>query len=198
MKADTAHIFWDNSNIFIGARDACERHEDADRRWDVRIDFRDLLRFAAAGRTIEQAVAVGSIPPGMRAVWDSMRHQGVEVELFERGAESGKEQAVDEVLRLKMMHALVDHDPAVAVLLTGDGHFLPEVERMLDGGWGVEVLSFEDNLNRDLRAIATGRGGRGKYVLLDPWYRQLVYLEGGLLSPPRSRYPLDMADRPKV
>jgi hypothetical protein len=192
------HIFLDNSNIFVGARNACDEREDALRRNEVRLNFESLLKLAADGRDIEQAVAIGSIPPSMRAVWDRLEGAGVKVELQERGAFSNTEQGVDEALRLKMMHALTDYDPAVCVLLSGDGDFFPEVSRMLSKGWGVEVLSFESDLSRRLRAIGIGYGGRGRYVLLDDWYEQIVYLKGGAVIPQRGCVALDTGARPRV
>ena len=198
MDDSRVHIFLDNSNIFIGARDTCRDREDALRCGDARIDFQALLDFAAAGRTIEQAVAVGSIPPAMRAVWDRLRDVGVKVELQERGEYSGTEQAVDEALRLEMMHTLFDYSPAVCVLLTGDGDFFGEADRMLRAGWGMEILSFGCNLGRTLRQISTGYYGRGRFVKLDDWYEQIVYLRGGAMFPERTLAPLDLTGRPRI
>ena len=63
------------------------------------------------------------------------------------------EQAVDEILHLKMMESIVDaSEPATMVLATGDaaeaeysGGFLKMVERALVKGWRVELASFRHN-----------------------------------------------------
>jgi hypothetical protein len=63
------------------------------------------------------------------------------------------EQCVDEILHLKMLESLIDTDkPATIVLATGDaaeaefsGGFLRMVERALQKGWNVEVVSFAMN-----------------------------------------------------
>lgn len=63
------------------------------------------------------------------------------------------EQCVDEILHLKMLESLIDTDhPATIVLATGDaaeaeysGGFLRMVERALQKGWHVEVVSFAMN-----------------------------------------------------
>lgn len=63
------------------------------------------------------------------------------------------EQAVDEILHLKMMESIVDaSEPATMVLATGDaaeaeysGGFLKMVERALAKGWRVELASFRHN-----------------------------------------------------
>ena len=121
------------------------------------------------------------------------------MDVQERGAQSGKEVAVDEALQLEMMNSVIDRDdPAVAVLLTGDGGFRPYADRMLKKGWGVEVLCFSKGFSTRLQQIARGSGGRGKYVRLDPWYSQLTYLQelgGGVVRPSDL---LDLTGRPMV
>ncbi|RHZ58070.1 NYN domain-containing protein [Aspergillus thermomutatus] len=60
------------------------------------------------------------------------------------------EQGVDEILHLKILESLVDSDePATIVLATGDaaeaefsGGFMKMVERALQRGWNVELVSF--------------------------------------------------------
>ena len=68
-----------------------------------------MLNFAATPRTIEsKRWRSGSIPPAMRPVYDRLRDVGVKVELQERGEYTPTEHAVDDALRLKMMHTLFD------------------------------------------------------------------------------------------
>lgn len=63
------------------------------------------------------------------------------------------EQAVDEILHLKMMESVVDAEEAsTMVLATGDaaeaeysGGFLRMVERALGKGWKIELASFKHN-----------------------------------------------------
>jgi hypothetical protein len=203
MDDSTVHIFWDQSNLYISAKDACDDGRgggfEPGHRNDVRVAFRKMFDFAAAGRNVEKAVAVGSIPPGLTALWDMLQKAGVEIELQERGAESGKEQAVDEALQVHMLRSLADRTPAVAVLLSGDGGFYDDVKRLLDAGWGVEVLCFGASMSKRLRSISTGFSGRGKYVDLDAWYTQLVYLQGleeGQVI--RHSEQLDLGNRPRV
>ncbi|KAF9570608.1 hypothetical protein EC968_001633 [Mortierella alpina] len=65
------------------------------------------------------------------------------------------EQGVDELLHLKMLETLLDHEPATMVLATGDGGdsefggggFYGVIRRALDRGWQVEVVSWEDLLS---------------------------------------------------
>ncbi|KAG0097363.1 hypothetical protein BGZ93_002895 [Podila epicladia] len=65
------------------------------------------------------------------------------------------EQCVDELLHLKMLETILDHEPAVMVLATGDGGdsefggegFYGVIKRALERGWQVEIVSWEDQLS---------------------------------------------------
>ncbi|KAG0353025.1 hypothetical protein BG005_007612 [Podila minutissima] len=65
------------------------------------------------------------------------------------------EQCVDELLHLKMLETILDHEPAVMVLATGDGGdsefggegFYGVIKRALGRGWQVEIVSWEDQLS---------------------------------------------------
>ena len=94
------------------------------------------------------------------------------------------EQAVDEILHLKMMESVVDAaEPATMVLATGDaaeaeysGGFLKMVERALGKGWRVELASFRHNTSwaykrRDFRVKW---GERFRMVELDDFVELLL------------------------
>jgi len=121
-KGPSIYVFWDNSNVFISAKEVAQTRESVFDAKNIRISFRNLFDLARAGRPTTKAVAGGSVPPEMEEVWKYLAATGVKVELQERGAASGKEQAVDECLQLQMLRAMADEPkPQVAVLLTGDG-----------------------------------------------------------------------------
>lgn len=94
------------------------------------------------------------------------------------------EQAVDEILHLKMMESVVDaEDASTMVLATGDaaeaeysGGFLKMVERALGKGWKIELASFRHNTSgaykrRDFRQKW---GDRFKIVELDDFVEVLL------------------------
>lgn len=94
------------------------------------------------------------------------------------------EQAVDEILHLKMMESVVDaEEPSTMVLATGDaaeaeysGGFLKMVERALGKGWKIELASFKHNTSgaykrRDFRQKW---GERFKIVELDDFVEVLL------------------------
>ena len=117
-------IYWDNSNIFHEAQRLAEEREGGLARYRVRIHFDNLLRLARADRPIERALAVGSIPPEMRQLWNRLESSGVEVQLFDRRSRDlGEQEMPDRLLQLRMLEDGWDYngDPGIAVLLTGDG-----------------------------------------------------------------------------
>ena len=198
-------VYWDNSNIFISAKDVAVEMEGEAARFRVRIDFRNLLELARAGREIEHAVAVGSIPPELRHVWNRLENAGVTVQLLERGAMRGGEQGVDQTLQTAMLRDAFDHngDPGTAVLLTGDGAgfdsgvgFHADLKRMHQRGWRIEVLSWRRSCNRRMREWAEENG---KFVALDDFYESVTFLErpapGEPLANVRLPVPVDLSKR---
>lgn len=99
-------------------------------------------------------------------------------------AEKWVEQAVDEILHLKILESLIDTEkPSTVVLATGDaaeaeysGGFLRMVERALEKGWSVELVSFRLNTS-SLYRRKEFRGKWGpmfKWVELDPFVEFLI------------------------
>ena len=101
-------IFWDNSNIFIPAQYLALKKDGALLQKAIRIQFDNLYELARAGREVLKAICVGSVPPELEHVWRRLRATGVEVELYERGSGTGKEQGVDQCLQVHMLRALAD------------------------------------------------------------------------------------------
>ena len=198
-------VYWDNSNIFISAKDVAAKREGEAARFRVRVHFGHLLQLARAEREVEHAVAVGSIPPELRHVWNHMENEGVTVHLLERGAMLGGEQGVDHVLQTAMLRDAFDHngDPGIAVLLTGDGAgfksgvgFHADLERMHSRGWHIEVLSWRYSCNRRMREWAERNGS---FVALDDHYESITFLErsppGEPLANSRLVMPVDLDRR---
>ena len=199
-------VYWDDSNIFISARMVAAEREGEAVRARIRIHFRNLLELARAGREIEHAVAVGSIPPELRHVWNRLENEGVTVHLLERGAMQGREQGVDQTLQTAMLRDAFDYngDPGIVVMLTGDGAgfhdgvgFHADLERMHRRGWRIEVLSWRHSCNRRMREWAEQNG---KFVALDDFYDSVTFLEpptpGQPAAEPRYAVPIDLGKRP--
>ena len=85
----------------------------------------------------------------------SGQSSGSETTAVPRAPEKWVEQAVDEILHLKILESVVDaREPSTIVLATGDaaeaeysGGFLKMVERALGKGWMVELVSFSHNIS---------------------------------------------------
>ena len=202
---DKVFIYWDNSNIFISAQQVAIDQEGESSRYRVRIHFRNLLELAHGGREIERAIAVGSIPPELRHVWNRLENEGVTVRLLERGAVHGREQGVDQVLQTEMLRDGYDNngDPGIAVLLTGDGAgfadgvgFHADLERMRRRGWRIEGLSWRHSCHRRMREWAEEHG---RFIALDDFYDSVTFLErpapGEPAATPRNASPVDLGRR---
>ena len=202
---DKVFIYWDNSNIFINAQQVAIECEGETARYRTRVHFRNLLELARAEREIEHAVAVGSIPPELRSVWNRLENEGVQVHLLERGTMEGREQGVDQTLQAAMLRDAFDNngDPGIAVMLTGDGAgftdgigFHADLERMHRRGWRIEVLSWRHSCNRRMREWAEENG---KFIALDDFYDSVTFLEppapGRPIADSRDPAPLDLTRR---
>ncbi|WP_158004079.1 NYN domain-containing protein [Methylobacterium indicum] len=179
---DRVHIIWDNSNIFVSGRDVCDKLEY--KAGYFRINFKNLIDLAADGRQIEQVFCVGSVPPPTDSVWGHIKRlTGKSPELYERGAASGKEQAVDQALQARMLRLGYDYDPPeTIVLLSGDGSgfeegigFFSDIKRLHRFGWKVEVLSWQDHCKKVMREWADQEA---LFVPLDSFYGSVTFLEG--------------------
>ena len=188
------YVYWDNSNIFLGAKTVAEEQEAHINgvRFRVRIDFRKLLQLATAGRPVKRAIAGGSVPPELTLLWNRLESEGVKVTLFHRRG-FGEQQVPDDRLQLLMYHDCLENlqRPGTAVLLTGDGsqgsleevNFRSVLAKMHECGWNVEVLSWECSCNAQLRRWATQHGS---FVSLDKYYKAITFLEPLSEAPPKA------------
>ncbi|CAE6383170.1 unnamed protein product [Rhizoctonia solani] len=102
-----------------------------------------------------------------------------------------REEAVDELLQLKLLQTILDTTPATIVLATGDGassQFNPDgfvgcVRRAVERGWMVELVGWEEGVSRAWRELerdVAGRGPRAKggfrIVGLERWVGELIDL----------------------
>ncbi|RVX67784.1 hypothetical protein B0A52_07712 [Exophiala mesophila] len=208
------HVFVDMSNISIGFHDCLKQARGLPldtRLRRVPLSYHNFSLVLERGRPASKRVVVGS---DRSAVVDQAKSLGYETNILERvhkgkemtprqkkyhsgGETSGSdanntvlapekwvEQAVDEILHLKILESLVDAErPSTIVLATGDaaeaeysGGFLRMVERALEKGWLVELVSFKMNTSnlyrkRDFRLKW---GSMFKWVELDPYVEFLI------------------------
>jgi hypothetical protein len=164
-----------------------------------RIYFENLIDLAADARPIEQVFCVGSVPPPTDSVWGHIEAKtGKTPETFLRGAASGKEQAVDQALQVRMLRLGYDYDPPeTIVLLSGDGSgheedvgFFADVKRLHGKGWKIKIVAWRKNCSRVMREWAEYNGA---FVDLGPFYSQVTFIE----KLGRKASPLNLADRPR-
>ena len=94
------------------------------------------------------------------------------------------EQAVDEILHLKILESLFDTEvPSVITIASGDaaeseysGGFMKMVERALQKGWHVEVVSFVKNTSNSYRNrnFTSKWGSLFRWIPLDDYVEDLV------------------------
>lgn len=185
-----AHLFVDNSNMFGGARRAAETLEP-DAVWlSVRVYYPNLFRLIEDHYDVQTRVLAGSVPPGNEELWEIARRAGYETDLLRKvERDDGRlgEQAVDEMLHLKIANVLLDREPPqILVLATGDGRlgqfgtsFPLQAERALKRGWNVEVWSWKDQLSSNFARIPPQGGVSVRVRELDPHYRMITFIKGG-------------------
>lgn len=179
------HLIWDNSNIFLSGKDTCEQREPGVINYAFRIDFRNLYDLAINARQSGHRYFGGSVPPECKALWGFVKGLGCETNLLHR-VERG-EQAVDEILHLRIANLILDVDPPETIaLLTGDGHtsefggsFPEQIERALERGWEVEVYSWECSMSHRAYDPIIQRYPKASYVRLDDYYDSLTFIEEG-------------------
>lgn len=174
------NIFWDNSNIWLVGRNVCSIKEPGDEQ-AFRVHFANLLDFVCNDRPVSFAYVAGSVPPNNDQLWQRFKNIGCEVKTQERGDISGREVAVDEAIQLEMANRVLDiTPPETMILLTGDGNgysngkgFIKQLERAHKHGWSVEVVSWDNGCNRQLKSFAQRNG---VYRPLEPAYDKITFI----------------------
>ena len=201
----SVHIIWDNSNIWLGGKSTCEELEPGVISSAFRIHFGNLYDFVLNGRAAGHRYFGGSVPPEAEALWGFLKDLGCETSLLHRVG--GGEQAVDEVLHLKMSNLVLDIDPPETLaLLSGNGHtsefqssFPAHVERALKREWEVEIYSWDGSMNHKIYDPIIEAYEKVKYIKLDDYYRFVTFIQEGdypywvkgerHMSHPSARYP---------
>jgi hypothetical protein len=183
LQTRDLHIFIDNSNILIGFYERYKiKHQVKDPFFrPPKLDFHAFSTILERGRPVSRKILVGSNPlvqPVLQA-----QQAGYDISILERvvdhkhaaamskenpyasdsptripARERKKEQAVDEILHLKILECILDVEKAgTIVLATGDaapaefspdGGFLKCIERGLRRGWAVELVCWRNSMSR--------------------------------------------------
>lgn len=169
------HIFIDSSNIFLGYQDLLQSHyPQSYPAYSFKkpvMDLHALHTILERGRPSAKKELVGSSP--LLQSWSPLASHAYNISILERikttqdssssstttttttTSTSRKEQGVDELMHLKMMESIVDAEPGIMVLATGDANiaqfsagFYPVAVKALARGWRVEVVAFSRSVNK--------------------------------------------------
>jgi len=172
----------DNSNVWIEGRriqavrrgiardpyDAMKRQLFAP--WSY--DFGQLYELVCPpGSLVGRSLLIGSKPPPNDSVWARARDEGFQVETFDRSY-FGKEKQVDGSIGTVMMEDSYEHMNArrgdLAVLVAGDGDYLPTVRSLQRRGLQVRVLFWKHASSNELCTTAD------EFIPLDPFFDRLT------------------------
>ena len=150
---ETTYLLVDGENIdaTLGMSVLNRRpHPDERPRWD-RILTYATSRFGRDARALFYLNATsGQMPISFVQALIAMDYRPVPL------AGTGTEKVVDVGIQ-RTLDVLADRGPAHVLLASHDGDFIPQVERLIDGGSRVGVLCFREFLNAELAAM-TAKG----------------------------------------
>ncbi|EPS44138.1 hypothetical protein H072_1812 [Dactylellina haptotyla CBS 200.50] len=199
------HVFVDYSNISIGFYESVKKLLNYDQSRAIprlQFSFGTLSMVLERGRQAEKKVLVGSTKN--KDLISEARKLDYEINILKRvqkddgsptlssnnrgyrsdpsnesSAKRIGEQAVDEVIIMKILESLVDYVPSTIVLATGDGNvtefsdgFYKTVERCLTGGWNIELVAFKRTLSRSWKKLISPRF---RIILLDGYLLDLIH-----------------------
>jgi hypothetical protein len=135
-------------------------------------DFGRLYELACPpDAQIGRSLLLGSRPPENDSLWDRARDASFEVEVYDRNA-ANKEKQVDTGLATRLLSDSYEHMQArlpevMAVLVSGDGDYVPPVEDLQRRGIKVRVVFWEHAVSRELKETAdefVGLDGHLEYL----------------------------------
>ena len=185
------YFFLDFSNIAIAAsRLAQQLEEDTCIQGRLRLHCENLRAIAERGRPWGSGFAAAGLANVQSCIKQKFDDVGITMHISERGVATHSEQNVDERIQYEMLRLLPRHaPPGVVALATGDGAghklgegFLPTLQYLHECGFSIEVLSWEHSFNRELRSWVETHG---RAIVLDPFYEELTFIDGGRSALPR-------------
>ncbi|MEN6382823.1 MAG: NYN domain-containing protein [Rectinema sp.] len=185
------HIFWDNSNVWGGLSQLRLANEPTVPWFALRVYFKNIYELVSKGRLAETKIMAGSVPPECEELWDCARILGFQTDLLKRVDSSQDvkcEQAVDEILHMKMANAILDYEgDQTMILLSGDSSlstydtsFPSQLQRALKKGWKVEVYSASSCISKQkYKKLIDEYPRQIELIDIDPYYFSLTYVREG-------------------
>jgi uncharacterized LabA/DUF88 family protein len=151
--SNKAYVFVDNSNVFIEGKKiaGAKSTPPVPSNGLYRIDYGRLLTHVLAGREMAAVPKLyGSRPPPNDSVWNVIRRQGFDIQVFDRNS-FNKEKGVDMRMGLDVLKTCLRLEKADVILVAGDADFIPVIDDLHTEGWYVEVW-FWSGAAMDLQA----------------------------------------------
>ena len=137
--------------------DVQNMYHSAKNLYKARVNFREILRTAEAGRKLVRAVAyvVTTETGEEKAFLEALGKAGIEIKTKELQIFPGGMKKADWDIGMAVDAIKLSNLCDAIVLVTGDGDFVPLVE-YLKGAWGgqIEVIAFSKSASAKLREIA--------------------------------------------
>ncbi|MGE4620050.1 MAG: NYN domain-containing protein [Planctomycetota bacterium] len=190
-------IFVDVQNMYYAARNL----------YQSKLEFSKLLRHLIRGRNLARALAYIVERPGMEQnkFIEVLRRNGYEVRKRVVGERNDSSNRGDWNIGIALDSLALSSKIDVAILVTGDGDFVPLVEKLSMEGVRVEIASFRETTSSELYTAADQVHVLDERVILSGVHFQPSmeddeeveeYEEEEELVPSRTRRPLRRARGP--
>ncbi|MFY9457870.1 MAG: NYN domain-containing protein [Candidatus Spechtbacterales bacterium] len=145
-KAQRVAVFIDVQNMYHSARNL----------YDRRVNFREILRAAVAGRQLIRAFAYVVRTEGgeEKQFFEALERQGIETREKDLQIYYGGMKKADWDVGMAIDAIRLANSVEVIVIVSGDGDFIPLVEYLKNQGKQTEVIAFGKSASSRLREIA--------------------------------------------
>lgn len=136
--------------------DVQNMYHSAKNLYQSRVNFREILKTAVAGRKLIRAIAyvVTTETGEEKAFLEALEKSGIEVKSKELQIFPGGMKKADWDVGLAVDAFELSKKLDSIVLVTGDGDFIPLVEHLKSQGQQVEIIAFSKSASGKLKEIA--------------------------------------------
>ncbi len=173
-------VYWDMSNIYIGAQNTGAKYEGEKFYGNIRLNYQNIIYFIESILNIYSITVVGSNTRSIRGFLQQLEDKDyLKINIIENDIIESKERFADESLQIKMLHDMIDYKPNTAVVLTGDGNginqeigFFNEIKRMHRLGWDIVLMAWDNSCHKDMKSWVKKNG---EFIALDDYYYYITY-----------------------
>jgi uncharacterized protein (TIGR00288 family) len=142
-KEQRVGVFMDVQNMYHSAKNI----------YGARVNFREILKTAVAGRKLIRAIAyvVTTESGDEKAFLEALTKSGIEVKSKELQIFPGGMKKADWDVGMAVDTIKLSEKLDCVVLVTGDGDFVPLIEYLQANGQQVEVIAFEKSASNKLK-----------------------------------------------